>query len=261
MALEIRHIKEEEFDAFNRNVRIAFAAPDETHNIEVPVEWTLCAFEDGKLATSYMAWPLTLYFDGIEIPVAGVSMVGTLPIHRRKGQLRKITKKHFETLYESKQQPISALFASMAAIYQRFGYGIVSSKNTYNVEPRFLKFASGYTTDGCFRDAGDEDMATILEVYHKFAKPRVGLLQRNEKMEVAPGAPLTVLAMPPSPSPSLKFIYYDDYGPQGYMIYSVDRAMGPAIGQNLVIRDMVWLTPQAYRRYGTASQTWTWCRR
>ena len=247
MVLEIRHIKEEELDAFNRNVQIAFAAPDETHSIKVPVEWTLCAFEDGKLATSYMAWPLTLFFDGVEIPVAGVSMVGTLPIHRRKGQLRKITKKHFETLYESKQQPISALFASMAAIYQRFGYGIVSSKNTYNVEPRYLKFASGCTTDGNFRDAGDEDMATILEIYHKFAKPRVGLLQRNEKMEVAPGAPLTVLAMPPSPSPPLKFIYYDDDGPQGYMIYSVDRAMGPVMGQNLLIRDIGWLTPQAYR--------------
>ena len=60
MALEIRHIKEEELDAFNRNVRIAFAAPDEAHSIKVPVEWTLCAFENAKLATSYMAWPLTL---------------------------------------------------------------------------------------------------------------------------------------------------------------------------------------------------------
>ena len=247
MALEIRHIKEEELDAFNRNVQIAFAAPGDTHNIKVPIEWTLCAFEDGKLATSYMAWPLTLFFDGVEIPVAGVSMVGTLPIYRRKGQLRTITKKHFETLYESKQQTISALNASMAAIYQRFGYGIVSSKSTYNVEPRYLKFASDYATEGSFRDACDEDMATILEVYHKFAKPRVGCLQRNEKMEVAPGAPLTVLAMPPSPTPPLKFIYYDDDGAQGYMIYSIDRVIGPVMGQNLVIRDLAWLKPQAYR--------------
>jgi predicted acetyltransferase len=247
MALEIRHIKEEELDAFNRNVRIAFAAPDETHTIKIPVEWTLCAFEDGKLATSYMAWPLTLFFDRAEIPVAGVSMIGTLPIHRRKGQLRKITKKHFEMLYESKQQPISGLFASMAAIYQRFGYGIVSSKNAYNIEPRYLQFVGDCAVNGSFRDADDEDMTTILEVYHKFAEPRTGCLRRNEKMEVAPGTPLTVLAMPPSPVPPLKFIYYDDKGAQGYVIYSIDRVMGPMMGQNLIIRDLVWLTPQAYR--------------
>jgi predicted acetyltransferase len=246
MAFEIRHIREEEIEAFNRTIRIAFAAADDTFSVKVPVEWTLCAFEDGRLATSYMAWPLTLYFDYASIPVAGVSMVGTLPLNRRRGHLRMITQRHFEMLYEAEQQPISALLASMAAIYHRFGYGIVSSRNTYNIEPRHLKFAADCAVPGKFYEADDDDMATILDVYHKFAMPRVGCLQRNEKMEVAPGAPLTVLAVPPSPVRPMKVVYREGGEPKGYMIYSVVRGVRPG-DQHLDIRDLAWLTPQAYR--------------
>ena len=246
MALEIRHIDDEELDVFNRNVRIAFASADDTFNIKVPVEWTLCAFEDGRLATSYMAWPLTMFFDSVDIPVAGVSMVGTSPINRRRGHLRKITQKHFEMLYEEESQAISALNASMAAIYQRFGYGIVSSKNAYNVEPRYLQFATGCRVEGSFYEARDDEMATILDIYHKFARLRVGCLERNEKLEVAPGAPLTVVAMPPPSTPPMKVVYREDGEPTGYVIYSVTRGLRPG-DQHLDIRDLAWLTPQAYR--------------
>jgi predicted acetyltransferase len=246
MSLEIRQINEEEMDAFNRNVHIAFASSDDMYNMSIRTEWTLCAFEDGRLATSYMAWPLTMYFDGARFPVAGVSMVGTLPIHRRKGHLRKLTQRHFEMLYESRQQPITALNASMAAIYQRFGYGIVSSKNTYNFEPRHLQFSAGCVIPGSFYEAGDNDMATILEIYDKFAVPRVGCLQRDEKLEVAPGAPLTVLAIPPSPVPPMKLIYQEGEKPLSYVIYSVTRGLKPG-DQQLNIHDLAWVTPQAYR--------------
>jgi len=246
MTLEIRHIKEDELGAFNRNIHIAFASPDDGFTVKVPLEWTLCAFEDGKLATSYMAWPLTMCFDGVEIPVAGVSMVGTLPIYRRRGHLRKVTKQHFEILYERKQQPISALFASMAAIYQRFGYGIVSSKDAYKVEPRRLQFAVECKVHGSFYEADDKDMTTILDIYQKFAMRRVGYLKRDKDMKVAPGHMMTVLAMPPSPTPLMKVVYQEDGEPQGYVIYSVVGEMGPG-GQHLNIREMAWLTPQAYR--------------
>lgn len=246
MALEIRPIVKEELEAFNRNVRIAFASPDE-FKIDIPVEWTLCAFDDGKLATSYMAWPLTMYFDTVTFPVAGVSMVGTLPVYRRSGYLRKLTGMHFSQLYEQGERSIAALYASMAAIYLRYGYGIVCTKHSYTFEPRHLRFADTWQTTGQFREAGDDETGLILDLYHRFAAPRTGYLRRSEKFEVAPGAPLTILALPPSQSPPLKVIYREDGEPQGYAIYSIERGASPEAGQRLMLRDLAWLTPHAYR--------------
>jgi predicted acetyltransferase len=203
--------------------------------------------KEGELATSYMAWPLNMYFDNAVIPVAGVTMVGTLPAYRRRGHLRKITAEHFKLLYENGEQPVSALFASMAAIYQRFGYAIVSSKNAYSVEPRYLQFSSPHAVKGGLYELADDNMSEILDVYHRYIKPRVGSLRRNEAMEVAQGAPFTVLAMPPSTISPMKFIYRESGKAQGYIIYSTERIMGPAPGQNLIIRDLAWLTPSAYR--------------
>ena len=246
MTLEIRPIKAREKEAFNRNVRTAFAIQEE-HDLKIPLEWTLCAFEDGRLATSYMAWPLTMQFAGATIPVAGVSMVGTFPTHRRRGHLRKVTEKHFKQLYRRGERPISALFASMAAIYQRYGYGIVSFKNSYTFEPRHLQFSDARPVAGNFWEAGDKEKGTMLDLYRRFSKDKVGYLQRNEAMEVAPGAPMTVLAFPRTPMPLIKVIYWEEGEPLGYIIYHVENDNRPGMGQRLVIRDIVWLAASAYR--------------
>ncbi len=246
MALEIRPARAEEMEAFNSNVRTAFAIQEE-FDLKIPLEWTLCAFEDGKLATSYMAWPLTMQFAGASIPIAGVSMVGTLPTHRRRGYLRKITEAHFNLLYERGEQPIAMLFATMAAVYQRYGYGVVSSRNAYTVEPNHLRFAETRPVSGSFQEAGDKEMGLILDLYHRFSVQKVGYLQRNEAMEVAPGAPMTVLAFPRTPMPPVKVVYRENGEPLGYMIYHVERENRPRMGQRLVIRDLTWLTASAYR--------------
>lgn len=246
MALEIRPVRAEEMEAFNRNVRTTFAIQEE-FDLKIPLEWTLCAFEDGKLATSYMTWPLTMQFAGASIPVAGVSMVGTFPTHRRRGYLRKVTETHFIQLHERGEQPIAALFATMVAIYQRYGYGVVSSRNAYTVEPCHLQLADTRPVSGNFQETGDKEMGIILDLYRRFSVQKVGYLQRNEAMEVAPGAPMTVLAFPRTPMPPVKVVYRENGEPLGYMIYHIERDNRPGLGQLLVIRDLAWLTASAYR--------------
>ena len=62
MGLEIRPAREEEWDEFKRVASIALATLSEVFGI--PSKFTLCVFEDGKLATAYRAWPLTMRFNG-----------------------------------------------------------------------------------------------------------------------------------------------------------------------------------------------------
>jgi len=247
---EIRPIKPEESEEFNRLIQISFAAPKE-RNFKIPTEVTLCAFIDGKMATTYGAWPLNMEFNGKVAPVAGVTMVSSLPVYRRKGYLRKITEKHFNILYESGERSIATLFASMAAIYQRYGYGIASFKNSYAVSPRHLRFSStlnaGEST-GTFREATDNDNAILLDIYKKFSYCKTGYMLRNEQMEVSKGAPFTVLNFPFSSGHLTRVVYSENNTPLGYLIYCSENSNAPGspAGQNIIIRDLCWLSVSAY---------------
>jgi predicted acetyltransferase len=254
MGLEIRPAKAEEMEEFHRVVKTAFVSPPE-HTLKMPIEWTLCAFVDGKLATSYAVWPLTMQFINVSVPVAGVTMVGTLPIYRRRGYLRRITEAHFNLLHERGDSPIAALFASMAAIYQRYGYAVVSTRHAYTVEPGALKFAHTLPITGDFQELDETKHSLLLDLYHRFVVQKVGYLHRSGALEVAPGAPFTSLTFPPSSGLVTIIVYREAGEPLGYVIYSVehDERPGRAMGQRLIIRDLVWLTASAYRAI------WGWC--
>ena len=248
MALEIRPIKSEEMDEMNRIVRTNFAIPGEM-KLKMPSEWTLCAFCDGRMATTYAAWPLMMQLDGRQTPVSGVTMVGTLPAYRRLSHLRKITLQHFKQLHEQGEYAIAALNASQVAIYQRYGYGVVSTKNAYSVEPRLIRLIDSPAISGEFHEAGDKETRTILNMYRRFAKPRTGYLERNKAFEVAPGAPMTVVENFVPANILNKVIYTEAGKPAGYMIYTVgqDTRSPGAMGQMVSITDLVWLTTSAYR--------------
>ena len=96
-------------------------------------EWTLCAFDGAKMAASYGAIPFTMRANGRAMAMAGVSIVGTLPEYRRQGLLRRITERSFEQMREQ-GQTVAALWASQAAIYQRFGYSLCSVQRRYELD-------------------------------------------------------------------------------------------------------------------------------
>ncbi|MBW2623745.1 MAG: GNAT family N-acetyltransferase, partial [Deltaproteobacteria bacterium] len=126
MEVKIRAARPEEMEQFRHVVTTALVMTPETFGTEEELafssRFTTCAFEDGKLATVYRSWPWKMRFNGEAIPLAGVNSIGTLPVFRRRGYLRKVTSAHFTRLHERGEQPVAALWASRAAIYQRYGY-------------------------------------------------------------------------------------------------------------------------------------------
>ena len=69
MGLEIRAAVAEEMEEFTRIARTTLVLPAEFFNRMRP-EWTLCAFEDGRMTTSYGAWPLVMRLNGKDVAVA-----------------------------------------------------------------------------------------------------------------------------------------------------------------------------------------------
>jgi predicted acetyltransferase len=244
MTFEIRQAKKEEMKHYRRMMAEAFLPPDvEDPDIELPAAFTLCAFENGKMATSYVSLPFTMQYNGREQKVAGISGISTTAEYRRRGYLRKITEKHFGQLKEEGKRPIAILWAAHAAIYQRYGYATVSNVNSYNVEPRYLQFPLGQPLNGECRVSGRDEFELLNKIYYQSIKEKTGYLHRSEiTWKIGPLAPITKGVL-------FKILVYEEAGiPLGYVIYTVGKHPIQEPFQphmQVQIRDLVWLTPSA----------------
>lgn len=76
---------------------------------------------------------------GSLIPVAAVSAVAVAPTHRRRGLLTRMMRHQLDDL-RSRGEAVAMLFASEAAIYGRFGYGVASQSADLSGQMRDLGF-------------------------------------------------------------------------------------------------------------------------
>ena len=243
MSTVVRPAEAEEMPEFVRICSLSLAM-DEAGFAAMRPEWTLCAFEDGRLATCYGRWPFTMRLNGAPVPVAAVTTVSTLPVYRRRGHLRAIMDADFRRLHEQEGPPIAALYASLAAIYQRFGYAVVSTHYSYRVEPRYLAFAHPGLVRGELREVTRDDSGLLNDLLKRFRAPRTGDIHRSRAVWEY-GA----LAPPPAGHTLSLLVYEEDRESLGYVIYTTGPGGfdGPGPRLALNVRDLVWLTPAAYR--------------
>ena len=70
---------------------------------------------------------------GATLPMAGVTAVGVLPTHRRRGVLTALMAYELDSI-AARGEPIAGLTASEGGIYRRFGYGIASRYQMLEVD-------------------------------------------------------------------------------------------------------------------------------
>ena len=208
-------------------------------------EWTLCAFDGPRMVSSTSAIPFTMRANGRAMPLAGVSTVGTLPEYRRKGLVRQLTTQAYADMRE-RGQAVAALWASQAAIYQRYGYAMTTVQRTYSVDTVDIGFHDGdpgsATVERLDVDAG---YGIAKQLYIEYIADRSCYLHRarplwlnNALKEVAADGPIHV------------GICSDASGEgQGYVIYTLraGKRDHPSRDEEIVVRDLVWLTLDAYR--------------
>ena len=155
--IEIRAFREEEFHANVELSALAFGEEipkedEEAYRQAYPFERSLGAFEGGRLVATSAVFSLELTLSGgVAVPMGGVTWIGTLPTHRRRGLLSRLMAAQFADMAD-RGEMISGLGASEGNIYGRFGYGPATSVVGFSVERPYAAFAR--STEGARSDAG-----------------------------------------------------------------------------------------------------------
>jgi predicted acetyltransferase len=130
VTIEIRNPSQEELRAAMESTHIVFAEPLSDDHFErttkvLPRERFYAAYEDGLPVGTAADFDFRLTIPGGELPAGGVTWVGVLPRHRRRGILTQLMRRELDDIHE-RGEPLAILWASEAAIYGRFGYGIAA---------------------------------------------------------------------------------------------------------------------------------------
>ena len=130
MSIEIRNPVEDELRNAMKAVEAAFGEEQKEEDLDrhqkaMARDRFLVAYDGAVPVGTTASLPFDLTVPGGELGAGGVTWVGVLPSHRRRGILTQMMKIQLQDLYE-RGEPLAILWASEAAIYGRFGYGIAA---------------------------------------------------------------------------------------------------------------------------------------
>jgi predicted acetyltransferase len=146
----------------------------------LPLDRMHAAVEDGAIVGGAGVFPFELTVPGGPVSCAGVTVVGVLPSHRRRGLLRRMMVAQLEDVRD-RGEPIAALWASEETIYGRFGYGLASLCVNVRTEDR----AGGLRADLPGREGqvrlvtADEALRRFPPLYDRIRRRSVGFLSRS----------------------------------------------------------------------------------
>ncbi len=185
MTIEIRPPAADELRAAMEAAEGAFGSELEDHDWEreqkiLPPARALAAFDAGKPVGLAGAYAFDLAIPGGELPCAGVTWVGVLPTHRRRGILRDFMSRQLDDV-RSWGEPIAALWASEASIYGRFGYGAAVPGLVAKSDARRFALKGGRPSNVTVRLTDfDEASRLFPSVYDAVRSRRAGMLSRSE---------------------------------------------------------------------------------
>jgi predicted acetyltransferase len=145
----------------------------------LPPERLHAAFENGRAVGGAGAFEFTVTVPGGRVPGAGVTTVGVLPTHRRRGILSAMMRAQLDDVYE-RGEVLAYLWASEATIYGRFGYGLASLTAEMELARQRARFVDGVVTDGGVRLVDlEEALERIPPVYDRVAAETPGMFSRT----------------------------------------------------------------------------------
>ena len=258
MAVEVRACSshEELRDALNA-ISHYFGHENQLEDAErfakwIEVERMHAAFDGGRIVGGAGAFSFRMSVPGgATVPAAGVTVVGVLPTHRRRGVLTSMMKAQLDDARE-RGDAVAYLWASEATIYGRFGYGLASLMGSMKLARDRAQFAKPFTPRGTFRIVDEEEAArTFPSLYERMMALRPGLSSRSKEW-------WETRRLHDDPArrrggPKNRALLELDGEPAGYALYSVaqDWEYGYSKG-TVTITEVVAPTPEAAR------EMWRW---
>jgi predicted acetyltransferase len=183
---------------------------------------------------------------GARVETAGVTRVGVLPTHTRRGLL---TQMMHRLLTESRERGnvLATLHASETSIYRRYGFGLGTDTTAAFVTPRAAKPWRSPSTPGSMRLLPHGQVLDIVPpLYERVARWRVGSISRPDWMWKRTLKDASQPSETPFGKGSFVAVHSDATGADdGYVYYEVDwddSFAGNPVGQGKV-RDLWGASP------------------
>ncbi|KUJ68495.1 acetyltransferase [Streptomyces albus subsp. albus] len=253
--MEIRPTTDQDFDVFVDTFHAALGRFPETPTEGGGAWWSALEMDrnlfamtaDGRPVGTAGAYSFELTLPGeILAPAAGVTAVGVLPSHRRRGVLSAMMR-HQLTELRARGEFLSVLLASEALIYRRFGYGPATYTQRLTVPRHQAAFALPRALGTADAPAGSDtgsvevlrraECGEILEgVYDRYRRAQPGALSRPHRWwALGAGQP------PVSSAPRYVAVHRDADGvPDGYASYSVDKPGTLTVDETIATDDSVF---------------------
>ena len=185
MAIEIRHPAPDDVRRFFETGATAFQEELRNEDAErdervLERERMFAAHEGDLLVGTAADVALTLTVPGAELPAAGVTYVGVLPTHRRRGILNQLMRAELDAI-AARGEPLAILWASEAPIYGRYGYGMATVRIAIEAERDRMQFRGDPAPVGRVRLVDEEEAARVLPpIYDRVRRETPGMFVRSE---------------------------------------------------------------------------------
>lgn len=247
----MRPVTLDEFKAYGHAAGLAFSehvSDDDLDGWKLTFEpdRSLAVFDEGQIVGTAGAFTFDMTLPGMmTIPVAGVTAVGVLPTHRRRGILTAMMRRQLDDV-RTRGEAVAVLTASESVIYGRYGYGVAASKATYEVERRHAALLKRLESPGRVRILTHDEAAQALPpLYEQVRRSQPGALTRSQaKWE-------SLLRNPEKPMGAEGGRFYVAYvsatgDTEGVAQYRVKHQWEAGINTSvLVVREMITLTSEA----------------
>ncbi len=246
--IEVRGLPTTGFDAAIRLNEVVFHAPavageDRRHD-HAGLERMdrLGAFAGGELVGFVSARDLSLTAPGGEVRCAGVTWVGVLPTHRRRGVLRRLMGELLDRAVAD-GRPIAALWAAEGGIYGRYGFGVATRTISLAVDGRRPLATRVAPSEGPLRLLDGLGALEAIRPLHDELRPlRGGRPARADHW----WEERTLHRETDDPNGTVRTVVLGAPGEEaGYATYQAGRAPYPSARIRLVLRELEARTPAA----------------
>jgi predicted acetyltransferase len=186
--LTLRSIEPGEYDRFHRFVEAVFLSTPRPEDVadELQVfesDRSSVVFDGAEIVGSSAILTRDLTVPGGPTPSACVTAVAVAPTHRRRGVLTEMMRTQLHGLHGEGREPLATLWASEAAIYGRFGYGMANLQAHLQADIRLLALRPDVARGPGEVRLGDpgEVRDDLVTVYERVRPERVGHFGRPDR--------------------------------------------------------------------------------
>jgi len=184
VAIEVRNPSEDELRAAMEAASTTFGEElkdddFERHSKMLPRERFYAAYDGDVPVGTTASFAFRLTVPGGELGAGGVTWVGVLPSHRRRGILTQMMRRQLDDLREL-GEPLAILWASEAAIYGRYGYGIAAPTLLMDADRSRFAYRDDPGPQGAVRIVDKDEAAQLLpQVYDAYRREVPGAVARS----------------------------------------------------------------------------------